>query len=108
MIYQYKCENGHIWDLSRKVSERHDETVCVCGLEGRMVITTPALIFNSDSFPSHHLRGDTFWRPGGRNLYFKEHEFLEREKADDAGSSTCVNAAKNGESRKLFQTLGSI
>ncbi len=49
-IYEYKCDNGHVFDVMQKMSEE-PLTECVeCGAPARRVLTAPAVHFKGSGF----------------------------------------------------------
>ena len=49
-IYEYKCENGHVFDVMQKMAEE-PLTECVeCGAPAVRVLTAPAVHFKGSGF----------------------------------------------------------
>lgn len=49
-IYEYKCDNGHVFDVLQKMSE-DPLTECVeCGAPAQRVLTAPAVHFKGSGF----------------------------------------------------------
>jgi putative FmdB family regulatory protein len=49
-IYEYKCDNGHVFDVMQKMSE-DPLTECVeCGAPAHRVLTAPAVHFKGSGF----------------------------------------------------------
>ncbi len=49
-IYEYKCDNGHVFDVMQKMSEE-PLTECVeCGAPAVRVLTAPAVHFKGSGF----------------------------------------------------------
>jgi putative FmdB family regulatory protein len=49
-IYEYKCENGHVFDVMQKMSDQ-SLTECVeCGAACSRVLTAPAVHFKGSGF----------------------------------------------------------
>ena len=49
-IYEYKCDNGHVFDVMQKMSE-DPLTECVeCGAPAQRVLTAPAVHFKGSGF----------------------------------------------------------
>jgi len=49
-IYEYKCENGHVFDVMQKMSE-DPLTECVeCGAPAQRVLHSPAVHFKGSGF----------------------------------------------------------
>lgn len=56
MIYDYKCPNGHIVTLHRKMDERNDLVTCSCGEEMTLKIGCPTIgtAVSSDKWADMH------------------------------------------------------
>jgi putative FmdB family regulatory protein len=49
-IYEYKCDNGHVFDVMQKMSDE-PLTECVeCGAPAHRVLTAPAVHFKGSGF----------------------------------------------------------
>ncbi|MFN8215003.1 MAG: FmdB family zinc ribbon protein [Solirubrobacterales bacterium] len=49
-IYEYKCDNGHVFDVMQKISD-DPLTECVeCGAPARRVLHSPAVHFKGSGF----------------------------------------------------------
>jgi putative FmdB family regulatory protein len=49
-IYEYKCDNGHVFDVLQKMTDE-SLTECVeCGAPARRVLTAPAVHFKGSGF----------------------------------------------------------
>jgi putative FmdB family regulatory protein len=49
-IYEYKCENGHVFDVMQKMADE-PLTECVeCGAPAHRVLTAPAVHFKGSGF----------------------------------------------------------
>ncbi|HVS99498.1 MAG TPA: FmdB family zinc ribbon protein, partial [Solirubrobacterales bacterium] len=49
-IYEYKCDNGHVFDVMQKMTEE-PLTECVeCGAPAHRVLTAPAVHFKGSGF----------------------------------------------------------
>jgi putative FmdB family regulatory protein len=49
-IYEYKCDNGHVFDVLQKMSDE-SLTECVeCGAPAQRVLTAPAVHFKGSGF----------------------------------------------------------
>lgn len=49
-IYEYKCDNGHVFDVMQKMAEE-PLTECVeCGAPAHRVLTAPAVHFKGSGF----------------------------------------------------------
>ena len=51
-IYEYKCENGHVFDVMQKLSEDPLESCVECGAPVRKVLHPVAISFKGSGFYS--------------------------------------------------------
>lgn len=51
-IYEYKCENGHVFDVMQKMSEDSLSTCVQCGASVRKVLHPVAISFKGSGFYS--------------------------------------------------------
>jgi putative FmdB family regulatory protein len=58
MLYQYRCPEGHITELSRKISERNDTVICECGKEAKRIFSPLNFTFGFRLSDSSHERGN--------------------------------------------------
>ncbi|MBS1888844.1 MAG: zinc ribbon domain-containing protein [Actinobacteria bacterium] len=49
-IYEYKCDNGHVFDVMQKMSEEPLEACVECGAPAHRVLTAPAVHFKGSGF----------------------------------------------------------
>ena len=84
-IYEYKCYNGHVFDVMQKMSEE-PLTECVeCGAPAHRVLTAPAV----------HFKGSGFYTTDyGRGSRKKEAPAKDSSSSDGAGSSGGDSAPK--------------
>jgi putative FmdB family regulatory protein len=76
-IYEYKCENGHVFEAIQKMSEEPLTECEECGAPAVRVLTPPAIHFKGSGF--HNT--DYGKRKGGGNG-------ASSEKSSDSGSSS--------------------
>jgi putative FmdB family regulatory protein len=89
-IYEYKCENGHVFDIMQKMSE-DPLTECVeCGVPVRKVLQPVGISF----------KGSGFYSTDYNKKVTKPAEAKETSKSD--GSSDSSNA--NGSEKKPEKT----
>jgi|SRR6059058_1339286 len=62
-IYEYKCDNGHVFDVIQKMSEEPLTKCEECGAPAARVLTAPAIHFKGSGF--HNTDYGT--RKGGGN-----------------------------------------
>src|SRR5829696_10156168 len=91
-IYEYKCENGHVFDVIQRMS---DEPLCECeewGAPGSRVLTPPAIHFKGSGF--HNTDYGT--KRGGGN---GGSEGDSEKSSDSGGSSDSKSSSDKGESK---------
>lgn len=49
-IYEYKCDNGHVFDVMQKMSEEALTECVECGAPAHRVLTAPAVHFKGSGF----------------------------------------------------------
>jgi putative FmdB family regulatory protein len=56
-IYEYKCENGHVFDVMQKLSDDPVTTCTVCGASVRKVLHPVGISFKGSGFYSTDYKG---------------------------------------------------
>src|SRR5215475_2083892 len=90
-IYEYKCENGHVFDVIQKMSDEPLTECQECGAPAVRVLTPPAIHFKGSGF--HNTDYGT--KRGGGNGGSSEGA---GEKSSDSGSSESKSSG-GGESK---------
>jgi putative FmdB family regulatory protein len=49
-IYEYKCENGHVFDVIQKITDKPLHECEECGAPAARVLTPPAIHFKGSGF----------------------------------------------------------
>ncbi len=49
-IYEYKCENGHVFDVMQKMADEPLSECVECGAPAARVLTAPAVHFKGSGF----------------------------------------------------------
>jgi putative FmdB family regulatory protein len=49
-IYEYKCDNGHVFDVMQKMSDEPLAECVECGAPAHRVLTAPAVHFKGSGF----------------------------------------------------------
>jgi putative FmdB family regulatory protein len=49
-IYEYKCENGHVFDVMQKMADEPLTSCIECGAPAARVLTAPAVHFKGSGF----------------------------------------------------------
>jgi putative FmdB family regulatory protein len=78
-IYEYKCENGHVFDVIQKMTDEPLHECQECGAPAARVLSAPAIHFKGSGF--HNTDYGT--RKGGGNGSSEG----SGEKSSDSGSS---------------------
>jgi putative FmdB family regulatory protein len=98
-IYEYKCDNGHVFDVLQKMSDE-SLTECVeCGAPAHRVLTAPAVHFKGSGF----YNTDYGKRKGGGNGASGSESSSGESKSSDSSSST----SDSGSSSKSESTSAS-
>ena len=66
-IYEYKCENGHIFDVMQKLSEDPLSSCIECGAPVRKVLHPVNISFKGSGFYSTDYRGAAKAEASGKN-----------------------------------------
>jgi putative FmdB family regulatory protein len=84
-IYEYKCDNGHVFDVMQKMAEE-PLTECVeCGAPARRVLTAPAVHFKGSGFYNTDYGKR---KGGGSNGSSGEGSSSESKSSDSSSSSS--------------------
>jgi putative FmdB family regulatory protein len=91
-IYEYKCENGHVFDVIQRMSDEPLRECEECGAPASRVLTPPAIHFKGSGF--HNTDYGT--KRGGGN---GGSEGGGEKSSDSGGSSDSKSGAGKGESK---------
>jgi putative FmdB family regulatory protein len=89
-IYEYKCDNGHVFEVIQKMSEEPLTKCEECGAAAARVLTAPAIHFKGSGFHNTDYgtrKGGNGGSEGGG------------EKSGDSGSSDSKSSSSGGESK---------
>lgn len=90
-IYEYKCDNGHVFDVMQKMAD-DSLTECVeCGAPCVRVLTAPAVHFKGSGF----YNTDYGKRKGGGNGSSSEGGEGGSSKSSDSGSASDSSSSKS-------------
>ncbi|MGN6664230.1 MAG: FmdB family zinc ribbon protein [Solirubrobacterales bacterium] len=91
-IYEYKCDNGHVFEVIQKMSDEPLRECEVCGAHASRVLTPPAIHFKGSGF--HNTDYGT--RKSGGN---GGSESSGESKGSDSGSSESKSDSGKSESK---------
>lgn len=96
-IYEYKCENGHVFDVMQKFSDEPLTKCRECGAPAVRVLTPPAIHFKGSGF--HNT--DYGKKKGGGNSAASSGEGSKESKSSDSdsGSSSSSSESKSSDSK---------
>jgi putative FmdB family regulatory protein len=90
-IYEYKCDNGHVFDVMQKMAEE-PLTECVeCGAPAHRVLTAPAVHFKGSGF----YNTDYGKRKGGGSNGSSSESSSESKSSDSSSSSDSGSGSKS-------------
>jgi putative FmdB family regulatory protein len=103
-IYEYKCDNGHVFDVLQKMVEE-PLTECVeCGAPAHRVLTAPAVHFKGSGF----YNTDYGKRKGGGNGSGSgEGSSSESKSSDSSSSSSDSGSSSSGSDSKTASSSSS-
>jgi putative FmdB family regulatory protein len=90
-IYEYKCENGHVFDVIQRMADEPLRECQECGAAAARVLTPPAIHFKGSGF--HNTDYGT--RKGGNGSSSEG----SSEKSPDSGSSDSKSSSGKSESK---------
>jgi putative FmdB family regulatory protein len=96
-IYEYKCENGHVFDVMQKMADEPLADCIECGAPAARVLTAPAVHFKGSGF----YNTDYGKRKGGANGASGEgggEGGGSESKSSDSGSSSTGSSASESKS----------
>jgi putative FmdB family regulatory protein len=95
-IYEYKCENGHVFDTIQKMTDEPLTKCEECGAPAARVLTPPAIHFKGSGF--HNTDYGT--KRGGGNGSSES----GGEKSSDGGPSDSKSSSGKSESKPAAST----
>ncbi len=90
-IYEYKCENGHVFDVIQKMTDEPLRECQECGAPAARVLSAPAIHFKGSGF--HNTDYGT--KRGGGNGASEG----SSEKSSDSGSTESKSSSGGSESK---------
>jgi putative FmdB family regulatory protein len=102
-IYEYKCDNGHVFDVMQKMSEE-PLTECVeCGAPAHRVLTAPAVHFKGSGF----YNTDYGKRKGGGSNGSGGEGSSSESKSSDSSSGSSDSGSSSGSDSKAAASSSS-
>jgi putative FmdB family regulatory protein len=102
-IYEYKCDNGHVFDVLQKMSDE-SLTECVeCGAPAHRVLTAPAVHFKGSGF----YNTDYGKRKGGGNGSGSGEGSSESKSSDSSSGSSDSGSSSKSDSKAASSSSSS-
>ena len=102
-IYEYKCDNGHVFDVMQKMSEE-PLTECVeCGAPAHRVLTAPAVHFKGSGF----YNTDYGKRKGGGSNGGSSEGNSSSESKSSGSSDSSGSSSSGSDSKAASSSSGS-
>jgi putative FmdB family regulatory protein len=102
-IYEYKCDNGHVFDVMQKMADE-PLTACVeCGAPAHRVLTAPAVHFKGSGF----YNTDYGKRKGGGNGSSGNEGSSGDSKSSDSSSSSSSDSGSSSKSESTSSSSSS-
>ena len=99
-IYEYKCDNGHVFDVLQKMSEESLTECIECGAPAHRVLTAPAVHFKGSGFYNTDYGKR---KGGGSNGSSSENS----SSSDSSGSSDSSSSSDSGSKSESTTTSSS-
>ena len=96
-IYEYKCDNGHVFDVLQKMTDESLTECIECGAPAHRVLTAPAVHFKGSGF----YNTDYGKRKGGGS------NGSSSEGSSSSDSSSSSSSSDSGSSSKSESKAGS-
>lgn len=102
-IYEYKCDNGHVFDVMQKMAEE-PLTECVeCGAPAHRVLTAPAVHFKGSGF----YNTDYGKRKGGGSNGSSGEGSSESKSSSSSDSGSSSSSGSKSESKAAASSSSS-
>ncbi|HEX4732259.1 MAG TPA: FmdB family zinc ribbon protein [Solirubrobacterales bacterium] len=102
-IYEYKCDNGHVFDVLQKMTDE-SLTECVeCGAPAHRVLTAPAVHFKGSGF----YNTDYGKRKGGGSNGSGGEGSSSESKSSDSSSSSDSGSSSSSDSKTASSSSSS-
>lgn len=93
-IYEYKCENGHVFDVMQRMSDDPLETCTECEAAVRKIMQPIGISFRGSGFYSTDYSGTSKTTPPGESNASKNGDSSN----GDSASSSSPDSSSNGSS----------
>ncbi|HET7120060.1 MAG TPA: FmdB family zinc ribbon protein [Solirubrobacterales bacterium] len=94
-IYEYKCENGHVFEVIQKITEESLTKCEECGAPAARVLYSPAVHFKGSGFYNTDYGKK---KGGGGNGASPSSEGSSESKGDSGSSSSSDSSSSSGKS----------
>jgi putative FmdB family regulatory protein len=101
-IYEYKCENGHVFDVMQKIADEPLSTCRQCGAPAQRVLHPVAVHFKGSGF----YNTDYGKRKGAAAGSDGAKDSQEPKGADSGASKSDSTDASSGDSKATAATTG--
>ncbi|HEX4307596.1 MAG TPA: FmdB family zinc ribbon protein [Solirubrobacterales bacterium] len=103
-IYEYKCDNGHVFDVMQKMADE-PLTECVeCGAPAHRVLTAPAVHFKGSGFYNTDYGKR---KGGGSNGGGSEGSSSESKSSDSSSGSSDSGSSSKSDSKAASSSSSS-
>jgi putative FmdB family regulatory protein len=103
-IYEYKCDNGHVFDVMQKMADE-PLTECVeCGAPAARQLTAPAVHFKGSGF----YNTDYGKRKGGGSNGSNSEGSSSESKSSDSSSSSSSDSGSSSKSESTSTSSSSF
>jgi putative FmdB family regulatory protein len=93
-IYEYKCENGHVFDVMQKLSEDPLASCVECGAPVRKVLHPVGISFKGSGFYSTDYKNGASKTEAAKNGGSEEKPAASEKKTEKSVSSSGKTASK--------------
>jgi putative FmdB family regulatory protein len=102
-IYEYKCDNGHVFDVMQKMADEPLSACVECGAPAHRVLTAPAVHFKGSGF----YNTDYGKRKGGGNGSGPGDGASESKSPDSSSSPADSGSSSKSESKAAASSSSS-
>jgi putative FmdB family regulatory protein len=102
-IYEYKCDNGHVFDVMQKMADEPLSECVECGAPAHRVLTAPAVHFKGSGF----YNTDYGKRKGGGSNGSSGEGSSESKSSSSSDSGSSSSAGSKSESKATASSSSS-